>query len=182
MQPFGHNTSTSQTDRQTDRQRTDSIGRTVSQTVVQKRLLSPKCFEQHVIALHEASLLKATSLIRRQKTAACDVVTAEIAWGKYVGNMLLVTRIPLSTHAALPFRQRRRQFPLYSTTSIRHDHQQGARADAAACWCSARRTRFHSWTVIRWFMWESEIMPTRCRRLCMPTLGRGRGRPGQHRR
>jgi len=39
VQPFGHNTPTSQTDRytgQTDRQRTDSIGRTVLQVVAQK--------------------------------------------------------------------------------------------------------------------------------------------------
>jgi len=38
VQPFGHNTPTSQTDRQTDRQdrqRSDSIGRTVLQTVAQ---------------------------------------------------------------------------------------------------------------------------------------------------
>jgi len=41
VQPFGHNTPTSQTDRQTgqtDRQQTDSIGRTVLQTVAQKLL------------------------------------------------------------------------------------------------------------------------------------------------
>jgi len=36
MQPFGQNTPTSQTDR-TDRQRSDSIGRTVLQTVAQKQ-------------------------------------------------------------------------------------------------------------------------------------------------
>jgi len=39
VQPFGHSARTSQTDRQTgqtDRQRTDSIGRTVLQTVAQK--------------------------------------------------------------------------------------------------------------------------------------------------
>jgi len=38
IKPFGHNTPTSrkgQTDRQTDRQRSDSIGRTVLQTVAQ---------------------------------------------------------------------------------------------------------------------------------------------------
>ena len=33
VQPFGHSISSSETDRQTDRQRTDSIGRTVLQTV-----------------------------------------------------------------------------------------------------------------------------------------------------
>jgi len=40
VKPFGHNTPTSQTDRtdrQIDRQRSDSIGRTVLQTVAQKR-------------------------------------------------------------------------------------------------------------------------------------------------
>jgi len=41
-QPFGHNIPTSQTDRQTgqDRQRSDSIGRIVLQTVAQKRCKS----------------------------------------------------------------------------------------------------------------------------------------------
>jgi len=48
VQPFGHSAWTSQTDRQTgqtDRQRTDSIGRTVLQTVAQKSpiLTYPTC-------------------------------------------------------------------------------------------------------------------------------------------
>jgi len=38
IQPFGHNTPTLQTDRQTDRQRTDSIGRTVYQRSPQNKM------------------------------------------------------------------------------------------------------------------------------------------------
>jgi len=38
VQPFGHSARTLQTDRQTDRQRTDSIGWTVLQTVAQKQM------------------------------------------------------------------------------------------------------------------------------------------------
>jgi len=46
VQPFGHNTPTLQTDRQTDwtdRQRTDSIGRTILQTVARKWLNRSIC-------------------------------------------------------------------------------------------------------------------------------------------
>ena len=96
-------------------------------------------------------------------------IKAEVACGEYSGNILLIPRIrhgslltfwrftnriiiiiiiiPLSpTDAGLPFTLRRRQL---HSASIRHDHQQGSRADTTACWCSARRAGFHPWTTIR---------------------------------